>query len=335
MRKLTLVAALAGLMTLVGRADQQASPFLGAWNINGTGPDAAIIYWLEVTESGGELKGMFLNRVGNPNPLGSVKIEGDELIFREGTAARPGQEYRAKIENGKLVGHHSVRQGGGRNRNAVVDPAAPPPPAPTERVVNWVGVRPPKWPAADANAKHTYGTPVVLFDAKGTLDTWDVQTPGRPMNWSIADGVLTNGARANNLVSKQKFYNFKIEAEYKLEAHSNSGIYIRGRYELQLLEDHDDANGRPDFGHMAIYGRTAPLVKASKPAGEWQTMVAIIVENRVTATLNGQRVQNNAVIPGVTGGMLDNDELSPGPLLVQGDHGAVFIRKLVVTPITK
>jgi hypothetical protein len=272
--------------------------------------------------------------VGNPNPLVSIKVEGDELIFRASAAARD-PEFHAKIEAGKLVGHHSVTQGGGRNRGAAVDPNAPPPAPPAQRVVNWVGVRPPKWPAADANAKHSYGTPVVLPDAQGTVDTWDVQSPGRPMNWSVTDGILTNGARANNLVSKQKFFNFKIEAEYKLEAHSNSGIYIRGRYELQLLEDHDDTTGRPDFGHMAIYGRTPPLVKASKPAGEWQTMEAIVVENRVTATLNGQRVQDNTVILGVTGGMLDNDELAPGPLLVQGDHGAVFIRKLVVTPIVK
>jgi len=128
---------------------------------------------------------------------------------------------------------------------------------------------------------------------------------------------------ANNLVSKERFLNFKIDAEYKVEAGSNSGIYLRGRYELQILDDYGDATGRPDFAHMAIYGRTPPRVNASKPAGEWQIMEAILVGNRVTVTLNGQRVHDNAIITGVTGGALDNDELAPGPIMVQGDHRSV------------
>jgi hypothetical protein len=220
--------------------------------------------------------------------------------------------------------------------------------------VNWVGVRPPVWPPSDANAKHTYGTPVELFNHT-SLEMWDVQVPNKPMGWSIDDGVLTNAhvgdappvqpaggvnpparpTTANNLVSRQKFQNFKIEAEYKVATDSNSGIYLRGRYELQILDDATATGGRPDFGHMAIYGRTPPLVKASKPAGEWQTMEAILVGNRVTVTLNGQRVQDNTIITGITGGALDNDEASPGPILIQGDHKEVWIRKLVVTPIVK
>ena len=350
MRTLALVAVLAlsasvPVSLTAGPTSQQAKPFLGAWNINGLAPDTAQIFWLEITEEAGQLKGMFLNRVGNPAPLGIVKVDGSELIFRAGTAERPnGPEYRATIENGKLVGHHSVTQGrGGRGRNA--DPNAPPPPPPTERTVNWVGVRPPTFPPSDANAKHTYGPPVILFDNK-SLDMWDVQAANRPIGWAIVDGAMTNvpaappaeGQRAptaNNLVSKERFNDFKVEAEYKLGPSCNSGIYLRGRYELQLLEDKDDTRTPPILSHMAIYGRTPPLVKASKGAGEWQTMEAIVVGNRVTVTLNGQRVQDNAVILGVTGGMLDNDELAPGPLMVQGDHSGVWIRKLVVTPISK
>ena len=86
---------------------------------------------------------------------------------------------------------------------------------------------------------------------------------------------------------------------------------------------------------MAIYGRTAPSVRAGKGPDEWQSMEAIVVANRVTVILNGQRVHDNAVIEGITGGALDNDELAPGPILVQGDHSKVWVRKLVVTPITQ
>jgi hypothetical protein len=173
---------------------------------------------------------------------------------------------------------------------------------------------------------------------------WNVQFANRPMGWHIEDGAMTNahppppeGQRApagNNLVSKEKFFNFRLEAEYKLGPGSNGGFYLRGRYELQVLDVPADAKPpRPDLSHMAIYGRTPPLVNASKPSGEWQTMEAIVVGNRVTVTLNGRRVHDNAVILGVTGGTLDNDELAPGPLMVQGDHSNVWIRKLVVTPI--
>ena len=186
----------------------------------------------------------------------------------------------------------------------------------------------------NANGKHTYGKPVALFDGK-TLDTFVGQNPNRPLGWSVVDGVATNAPSSNNLVSKEKFKDFKIEAEYKLGPNGNSGIYLRGRYELQLFDDvSGDPNTQPQHKHMAIYGRTPTTTQASKPAGEWQTMEAIVVGNRVTVTLNGTRVHDNAVILGVTGGALDNDELAPGPILVQGDHQQVWVRKLVVTPIT-
>jgi len=144
---------------------------------------------------------------------------------------------------------------------------------------------------------------------------------------------MSNGSGANNLLSDATFQDFKLEAEYRLGEGTNSGFYLRGRYELQVLADYGDTDGRPDFAHMAIYGRTPPRVNASKPIGEWQVMEAVIVANRVTVTLNGQRVHDNAVIEGITGGALDTNESAPGPILVQGDHSGVWIRKVVVTPI--
>jgi hypothetical protein len=86
---------------------------------------------------------------------------------------------------------------------------------------------------------------------------------------------------------------------------------------------------------MSVYGRTPPAVNASKPAGEWQTVEIIVVGNVVTATLNGQKVHDNAVIGGITGGALDANEAEPGPIMLQGDHGKVAFRKVIVTPITR
>jgi hypothetical protein len=313
-----LVAAAA-----VAAGAAQDNPFLGKWNLTGTGPHAGNVYWLEVSQDGDQLNGMFLNRVGSPAQLAVVKVENGELIFQgRGRGNQPGgPEYRARVDNGRLIVRHTP----GRGRGA--DPAAPPP-APIE----WVGVRPPAWPAADANANHAYGTPVVLVDGT-SLDAWGVQHANRPMGWRVEDGTITNDKGANNLVSKEKFTNFRLQAEYKLAPGSNSGIYLRGRYEIQLFDDHGRGDAPRNTDHVSIYGRTPPRVNASKPANEWQTLDIVLVSNRVTVTLNGQRVHDNAVIEGITGGALDNDELAPGPIMVQGDHSSVWVRRLVVTPI--
>jgi hypothetical protein len=309
MRMLTVLAGLMVAAALVPAAEQSQG-FLGRWNLTGTGQDGNRVYWLEVSEQGGKLAGKFLNRSGSPLTLASVKVEKGTLVFQlpPGRDNKPGIEMRATLEGDKLIGSYLDR----------------------DRTVNWVGVRPPKWPAADANAKHNYGTPVELVDGK-SFDAFRPQSGETISNWSIENGAITNAPPASNLVTKQKFKDFRIQAEYKLAEGSNSGIYLRGRYELQVLDDY----GKPveSHGHMAIYAWTPPLVNASKPAGEWQSMEAVLVGNRVTVTLNGTRVHDNAEIQAITGGALDADELAPGPLLLQGDHAKVWYRKVTVTPI--
>jgi hypothetical protein len=322
MRVLVLAASVV-TVAAVGLPAQNVSPFVGSWNLTGLAPDTGYVYWLGVQEANGQLSGMFLNRTGNPNPLAYVRVEGTELVFRAGPASAPtGPEYRARFENGRLVGRHTL------NTNPV------PPASATSRVVNWVGERRPTWPAANASGAHTYAAPVALFDG-GSLDAFEGQIAGRPLGWTVTEGVAGNQAGANNLVSKATFTDFKLDAEYRLGPKGNSGFYLRGRYELQALDDYGDTTTRRDLAHMAIYGRTAPRVNASKPAGEWQSMTAVLVGNRVTVTLNGQVVHANAEILGITGGALDANELQSGPILIQGDHTGVWLRKVIVTPITR
>lgn len=304
-------AALAALAILgITTVGAQENPFLGRWNLTGTGANSTNVYWLEIKDDGGQLTGMFLNRGGHPLKLATVRIGNGELIFQPAPpSSGTAPEFHARLQGDKLTG--SVKLG--------------------ERTVEFVGVRPPKWPAANANAAHRFGTPVELFDGK-SMDAWDVQNKNRPIGWSVVDGVMTNTPPANNLISKQKFQDFKIHAEYKLEQNSNSGIYLRGRYELQVLDDF----GREPFdrSHMSIYGWHAPAVNASKPAGEWQWMEATIVGNKVTVILNGKKVHDNATLEAITGGALDANESEPGPVTIQGDHEKVTYRKVTVTPIT-
>lgn len=323
--RILLSACLLAAVLVAPSVSAQPNPFLGSWNLTGTGDDASFVYWLKVEQGPDGLTGRFLNRTGSPVNLGVVKVENGELVFQMG---RPdnltGPEFRAKFENGRLVGRHMLRQGGGRRGGE----------PPTERQVNWVGVPTPTWPASDASAAHKFGGPVVLFDAAApSMDAWGVQFPDRPTNWSVVEGLLQNQPPANNLVSKQRFSDFKLEAEYKLSPKSNAGLYLRGRYEMQVLDD----AGQPTAltGHMSIYGRKAPDSNASLAPGEWQRTEIILVGNRVTVTLNGTRIHDNAAIEGITGGALDNNELTPGPIMIQGDHTLAQFRKVVVTPIIK
>lgn len=297
------------VMTVTLSADQKA--FLGRWTLVGTGERPGA-YWLEVKDEGGKLTAKFLNRGGHPLSMENVRVEGEELIF---TTPKSGANQTFSEFRGKVIGDRitaTLKSG--------------------ERMLNLSGGRPPTWPASNANGNHTFGTPVVLFDGK-SLEAFGVQSPDRPMNWSIEEGLMTNGEKANNLVSREKFKDFKLSAEYKVGPSTNSGIYLRGRYELQVLDDY----GKPPFdrGHMAIYGWKAPPVNSSKPVGEWQTVEATVVGNRVTVIHNGQKIHDNAVLEAITGGALDIDEAAPGPIMIQGDHSKVWFRKIVVTPITR
>jgi hypothetical protein len=301
-----LVALGAAMAIVTTRA--QTNPFLGTWNLTGDAPNESYVYWLEVKDEGGRPSAMFLNRGGSPVAVNDVKIANGELTFL--LPARPDAKPQPV----------SLRESGGKLTGTV-----------GAQAIKVTGVRPPQWGACDANAKHTFGKPVALFDGT-SMAAWDMQHKDRPLNWAIEEGAMTNTPKANNLVSKEKFGDFRLDVEYKVSPKGNSGIYLRGRYEMQVL---DDAGTAPEsHGHMAIYARKAPDVVASKPAGEWQTAQITLVGNCVTVTLNGKTVHNNARIPGITGGALDAKETEPGPIMIQGDHEKVWYRKVIVTPIT-
>ena len=286
-------------------ARAQSNPFTGTWNITPEAP-APGVYWLEVKNEGATPTVMFLNRGGSPVAAQDVKLANGELSFMVGGTAQNRPTVTLRANGDKITG--------------------------TVGQVKVNGERPPKWGACDANAAHPMGKPVVLFDGK-SMDAWGIQMANRPIMWSVEDGVMTNEPKGNNLVSKEKFRDFRLDAEYKLSEKGNSGIYLRGRYEMQVLDDFGRTDDR-EHGHMSVYSAKAPLVNASKKAGEWQTVQITIVGNCVSATLNGQKIHDNSKITRITGGALDARENEPGPIMIQGDHEKVWYRKVVLTPIT-
>jgi hypothetical protein len=143
-------------------------------------------------------------------------------------------------------------------------------------------------------------------------------------------GALTAKPPCVDLVSERTFGDAKLHVEFMYPAKSNSGLYLRGRYEVQIQ---DDAGRVLDALRMGgVYGFIRPYVDAAGRAGEWQTYDITLRGQRVTIVLNGKPIADNEVITGITGGALDSNEAGPGPLMLQGDHGPVSFRKITLTP---
>ncbi|HEX5269686.1 MAG TPA: DUF1080 domain-containing protein, partial [Gemmataceae bacterium] len=143
-------------------------------------------------------------------------------------------------------------------------------------------------------------------------------------------GLLTNATPGNDLVSERKFTDFQLSAEFRYPKGSNSGVYLRGRYEVQIEDDYGEEPDSHKIG--GVYGFLTPSVNAAKKPGEWQALEVTLVGRQVTVLLNGERVIDRQAIPGITGGALDSDEGRPGPIMLQGDHGRIEFRKVTVTP---
>jgi hypothetical protein len=171
-----------------------------------------------------------------------------------------------------------------------------------------------------------------LFNGKD-LTGWHLRNPNGHNSWSVQDSVLKNtvakGEHGTDLVGDPKFWNFTVRYEYMVPDGSNSGFYLRGRHEIQILGDY--ASGKPAMGgNGAIYQHTAPSEFASKPGGEWQTVEATMIDNKITVTLNGKKIHDNVVCDRATGSELDKNVNEPGPFFLQGDHGTVSFRNIRV-----
>ncbi|KAB2646466.1 MAG: DUF1080 domain-containing protein [Verrucomicrobia bacterium] len=176
-----------------------------------------------------------------------------------------------------------------------------------------------------------------LFNGQDTTG-WRLRKPGGHNSWSVADGVLKNtveqGQHGTDLVSDAKFWNFTVKFEYMVPDGSNSGFYLRGRHEIQILGDF--AKGQVAKGsNGAIYNHTVPSEFASKPAGEWQTVEATMIGNKITVILNGKKIHDNVGCDRATGSELDKNVTEPGSFFLQGDHGTVSFRNLVVKELPK
>jgi hypothetical protein len=198
-------------------------------------------------------------------------------------------------------------------------------------VFQWTGVRAPVIRDRD-DGSWRQAEPIVLFNHKDTAG-WKSLTPAKPFGWTVEEGILKSAGGASNLIGERKFWNFQLHVEFRLAQHSNSGVGLRARYEVQILDDY----GKPanSHGNGALYSRIIPSENASKPAGEWQVYDIRLVGRQVTVVLNDKKIIDKGEIEGLTAIASDPYEGEPGPLILQGDHGSVEFREIVLTPLVK
>lgn len=310
------VAALAVCCFGASTDDQD---FNGRWDIAVNSPALPRGWWLEVAGAGTDnLRGRFLGApVGLLDDIPKLSVSEGELRFaleakfRKDHAPEKGL-YWARLEEGKLKGTFEIEG----------DPST---------YLEWNGVRAPALTEKD-DGSWKRGDPVFLFNGHD-LAGWQPVPPAHLAGWLVKDGAMTALPGASDLISEKKFANFVVDAEYRIEPHTKSGIALRGRYELQIADDADRPTSNRGTG--AILGRIAPTLNAEKPAGEWQMLGIRLVGREVTVVLNGIRVINRQSIDGPTSIALDTNETEPGPIMLNSNRGTVEFRRFVVYPLTK
>lgn len=302
----TLAAALAVTHPCSPASAQTPPPIVGRWDLTVKDLGFPACSWLEVQPSGDRtLVGRFVGWGGSARPVSKVDVTGQVVRFTIPPQWERGDgEFRLEgtLGNDELTG----------------------------TIVNPEGLRLPftgkRAPALRRSAPPQWGSPIPLFDGRD-LSRWQIPEHNQ---WTVVGGVLTNAKAGGNLVTQESFTDFRLHLEFKYPQRGNSGVYLRGRYEVQV-EDTPPDRVR-DEGLAGVYGFLAPTEDAAKGPGAWQTYDITLVGRRVTVVLNGTTVINAQDIPGITGGALTCDEAAPGPLMLQGDHGPIEFRNIVLTP---
>lgn len=295
------------LAASMAAAAPTADEFVGSWNVRIIDADNTFVGGqidVEKTDSG--LGGGLVWRSGSYGPATRIHVEEGVLFVTRPARDDKEDVFEARLVDGTLKGQ--VRYGNGTVHHFEGRPA----------------------PALTASGEPVWGDPVSLFDGK-TLDGWSLRDPKKKLGWAVIDGDLAVAEPKGNadFVSDRTFQDMKLHLEFNVEPHSNSGVYLRGRYEIQIV-DNPELTG-DTHGCGALYSRIAPSKDATKPAGEWQTYDITFVGRQLSVVLNGEEVVSGTVL-GITGGAINPFEDEPGPIMLQGDHGKVRFRNIVVTP---
>jgi hypothetical protein len=291
-----------GLYAQVGK-----QAIIGHWDLTlDNGNNQTVPSWLEVKLSGFKtFVGYFVADAGSARPISKITVDGQKVTFNIPPQWESGSNdlyFDGTLDNDKLSGTITTPDGQKHSFTG-------------ERAPNLVRDKAPVW-----------NKPVKLFNGNN-LDGWVSQKPDN--QWIAENGILKSPRPGSNLLSKEKFNDFKLHIEFRFPANSNSGVYLRGRYELQIIDSKGEEPSSVLFA--GIYGFLTPNEMAAKGPGEWQSYDITLIGRRITVVANGKAVISDAIIPGITGGAIDSKEGEPGPILLQGDHGTIEYRNIEIT----
>jgi len=262
--------------------------------------------WLEVRQEAGYLDADLLWRWGSVEPVGSTMIADGNLLL--------------------VQGHDMVKKIEGKPDRKL-------------HPVQWFEVTMEGEDHIEGVANFPHGNGLGV---ERVSFSWELVEKGAVSGWKVVDGVMVNNPEQKrgeahihygNLRTTATFEDFNLKLEVNVPAGSNSGVYLRGIYEVQVMDSYGKELDPHNMG--ALYSRITPSEAAEKPAGEWQSMDITLYKRHLTVILNGKTVIDNQPVKGVTGGALTSDQFVPGPILLQGDHGKVSYRNLVLTPVVK
>ena len=290
-------------------ADTSTEAFLGRWDLSLKSPKGELPSWIEVSEEQGHLKVVMVGLTDHATQLKKVDLKNGEIEF----VSPKGEEgfsddtlFKGKLAGGELLGTASTPNG---------------------TSWPWTGRRA---PTLSGNVAPKWGKPITLFNGKD-FSGWRFSDAGGAKNWTVEDGTLVNHGHGGDIITTSKFGDFKLHLEFQCGPKSNSGVYLRGRYEVQI--ETDSVEEPPSHHTGGVYGFLAPTPELPRQAGVWQSFDITLVGRAVTVVQNDQTLIDQKDIPGITGGALDSHEELPGPIYLQGsEEGRVAFRNIVITP---
>ncbi len=304
LRRLIVIFLLSSTISSVSA--QNDSP-IGRWDLTVDVGNKLVPSWLEVKLSGMKtLVGYFVADGGSARPISKVNVNDGKISFSippQWDDSDKDMVFEAVLKGDKLTG--TIISSKGQRQTLVGERA----------------------PLLKRTSAVTWGEPIKIFNGLN-LDGWHASK--KKNQWVAENGIMKSPQSGANIITDQKFNDFSLHIEFRYPEGSNSGVYLRGRYEIQVEDNRGQEPLSTFFG--GIYGFITPNEMAAKAPGEWQTYDVTLVGRRVTVVANGKKIITDQIIPGITGGALDSKEGEPGPIMLQGDHGPIEYRNIIITP---
>ncbi|MDP3002730.1 MAG: DUF1080 domain-containing protein [Bacteroidales bacterium] len=313
------------------------SEFLGQWTID---IDGGSVGWLEVRQEEGYLDADILWGGGSVLPVSGIFLAKDQILMvqRSNNVVRKRDENNNPVKSQVVTDWMEITKNGEKINGILLSPRRN---GLSVDTTTFFGTKLPPVPSAPDMTNLKFGKPINLFNGKD-LTGWKLINEKQTNGFKVVDGILVNdpvqteGAphiSYGNLRTKQEFEDFNLKLEVNIPEGSNSGVYLRGMYEIQVMDSYKRELNPHNMG--AVYSRIKPSVNAEKPAGTWQSLDITLCDRHVTVILNGTKIIDNQPVYGPTGGAIISDVFSPGPIYLQGDHGKVAYRNIMLTPILK